>query len=56
VALCHIQAAQAEARMAAGLARGGQLARSGARATPRVAPSRTSRATSRPIPAIPVSR
>jgi crossover junction endodeoxyribonuclease RuvC len=60
VALCHIQAAQAEARMAAGFARGGKLVRDGARATPRATPPRTSpvrsQATSRPNPAIPFSR
>jgi len=49
VALCHIQAAQAEARLASGFARGGKLAAPGARATPRA----ISRATFR---AIPVSR
>jgi crossover junction endodeoxyribonuclease RuvC len=60
VALCHIQAAQAEARMAAGFARGGKLVCDGARATPRATPARRSpvrsQATSRPNPAIPFSR
>ena len=52
VALCHIQAAQAEARLAAGFARGGKLARQSARAAQRKIP----RARPRPSPAIPVSR
>ena len=69
VALCHIQAAQAEARMNAGFARGNKLAaRDGARAKHRAAPPRAprktspaisrqiSRQSSRPSPAIPVSR
>jgi crossover junction endodeoxyribonuclease RuvC len=50
VALCHIQAAQAESRMAAGLACGG--ARKASRATSQA----TSDATRRPGPAILVSR
>jgi crossover junction endodeoxyribonuclease RuvC len=64
VALCHIQAAQAESRMAAGLARGGQLARRNGRAAPpassarasRATPHANSRQTSRLGPTIPVSR
>jgi crossover junction endodeoxyribonuclease RuvC len=65
VALCHIQAAQAEARLAAGFARGGKLVARrvtgrAAAAPPalaaRAATQRTSRATPRPQPAIPVSR
>lgn len=63
VALCHIQAAQAESRMAAGLARGGKLAcgpavsaRNGARKAPRATSHATPQATRRPVPAILVSR
>jgi crossover junction endodeoxyribonuclease RuvC len=52
VALCHIQAAQAESRMAAGFARGGKISRNGARTAPRT----SSQATSRPGAAISVSR
>lgn len=60
VALCHIQAAQAETRMAKGLARG-KLVRDDAETTPRAtSPVRqnraTSRSTARPSPAIPASR
>jgi crossover junction endodeoxyribonuclease RuvC len=65
VALCHIQAAQAEARLAAGFARGGKLVarRAGSHAAA-ASPTRAAHATSRrasqgtpePQPAIPVSR
>lgn len=64
VALCHIQAAQAESRMAAGLARGGKLAGRNARTTPRASSAPASRAPrqasprqiTRLGPTIPVSR
>jgi crossover junction endodeoxyribonuclease RuvC len=71
VALCHIQAAQAEARMAAGLARGGKFARDVADPAPRATPRAKSlprsaaapvtapaaaRETSRLVPAVPASR
>jgi crossover junction endodeoxyribonuclease RuvC len=56
VALCHIQAAQAESRMTAGLARGSKFVSSGSPARPRAKSLQTSRATPRQRPAAPVSR